>query len=205
MVADKMQPLAYGAEFRDTRTNKSYKVYTRSKETFYSEMTIGAATQQITSWNAAKACQKSEFSADVKTPPVPKKGFTDKELKAALKKNKQGLIYVWSPYMPLSVEGLHEIKDAAKKLKMNLTILQDGKAKASESAKWVTQKRVLASELTPVASSELYARQVQLHYPVLYIYKDGFLSNRSIVGHKQADTYEKWVSEEVAQLQKDLQ
>ena len=205
VVAEKMQPLAYGTEFRDTRKNKAYKLYSRGNDSFYSVMTIGETKQSLTTWSKGNACKKTTTTTDVVQAPVPAKGFADKDLKAALKAHKQGLIYVWSPHMPLSVEGLQEIKDAAKKLNMHLTILQDGKANPQGTAKWVKTKRVLASETTPVASRELYARQVQLHYPVLFIYKDGFLSNRTIVGHKKADTFEKWISTEVAQLQKDLQ
>ena len=56
-----------------------------------------------------------------------------------------------------------------------------------------------------LASDELYARNIGLHYPTAFIYKDQFISNRTYVGFKEDKIYQKWMGLELAELTKDLQ
>lgn len=145
----------------------------------------------------------SEY-APVKLPQVEKTAYTDSDLKKTLGEHKWGVIYIWSPYMPLSVKAIREIKAAVKNKGGHVTILLDGKASLDEAKKWMKKEKLNMEELTQVGAYELYERDITLHYPITLIYADGFLSNRSYVGHKSSKIFEKWIEIELAEIKKDM-
>lgn len=105
--------------------------------------------------------------------------------------------------MPLSVEGLHEIKAAIAAKGGHLTILMDRNASELDAEKWIALGKVEVTDRLPFASQELLARDIGLHYPVLYLYKDGFLSNREYLGFKTKEVYLQWIRLELESISKD--
>lgn len=205
-ISKRAQPFVAGIEFRDTRSMKAYKIYEMSKKSYFVETDLKTLAELEHSWDPFKACAVTKSKSVAKLAPLPvNEGFTDADLLRLLKSQKQGLIYVWTPTMPLSVEGIEFAKKAAKERKLHLTVLMDAEAEKDHVKTVQEQGRVIASEVTRVASHELYARQVSRHYPVVYMYKDGFLSNRNFPGQKETDVLVAHIDREFAQLKKDLQ
>lgn len=198
------KPLINGIAFRDSRTKKYYKIWSFKNETSLLEGDLKSKEEILKTWNNLKACALTQEKR--KAPEFPsfgKVGFSDAELDKTLNANPWGVIYVWTPYMPLSVEGLKEIRDAVHAKGGNLTVLLDPKADPVEAKKWIG-KGATDADLNPATSDELNSREMGLHYPIAFIYKNKFLSNRTYVGFKYNNIYQKWIDIESAELAKDM-
>jgi hypothetical protein len=113
--------------------------------------------------------------------------FTDKNLAVYIQQKKNGLIYVWSPRMHLSKDGLQEIKKAAEKSKTPLLILL---AKDVPEQEYQKLKKTLGSELTlRVDSFDFKMRNVDQHYPALLAFKNGSLISKVKHGYEKTDGY----------------
>lgn len=201
--------LIAGIAFRDTRTQTAYKIWSENKKTFFLDSDLKTLKETLTIWNSEKACEVKSLQRAVELPSSPsnvksKTLFTDSDLFKVMSSHPWGVIYLWTPYMPLSVMGLKEIKKAVQSKGGHLTVLLDDKADLEQAKKWVVKNEVAESELVQVAANELFEREVGVHYPTALIYKDKFLSNRNYVGHKYSDVYKKWIDLELADLEKDM-
>lgn len=205
MVSVKNRPLKAGIAFRDTRSKKAYQIWSDGGKIFFLEFDLKAKDEVLKTWvkhNDCAVTTEKRSSAKLQMPNTV--GFTDADLDALMNAHDWGVIYIWTPYMPLSVEAIQEIKAAVKANGGHLTILLDGKAKVGDAKEWVKKGMALDSELVQVASEELYSREIGTHYPVAIMYKNKFLSNSDYVGHKKNEIYQKWITLELADLNKDL-
>ena len=105
-------------------------------------------------------------------------GFKDENLKKLLSKNKNGIIYLWSPHMTISVQELSEIFLARKKIKAHFTILLDKNADMNLAKKMVTKLKLPIDYLLKMNSRELEEFGLTIHFPSLVIYKNGKLKKR---------------------------
>jgi hypothetical protein len=130
-----------------------------------------------------KKCESKTKTYTHKRP----KGFTDSELESFIKKNKSGVIYVWSPRMSLSQNGIKEIQTAARSKKLPVLILLDKDIPESERAKLEAK---LGKDVTrTVDSFELNMRHVQMHFPALLVFKDQKILPGVKYGYEKADRY----------------
>ncbi len=114
-------------------------------------------------------------------------GFGDSDLEAFIKKNKTGVIYVWSPRMSLSENGIKEIQTAARSKKLPVLVLMDKDLPESERLKLQTK---LGKDVTrTVDSFELSMRHVQMHFPALLVFKDQKILPGVKYGYEKADRY----------------
>jgi hypothetical protein len=111
--------------------------------------------------------------------------FTDADLSKLLRATDSGMIYIWSPRMPLSIRGLGEARGAARRLGISLTALA-ADALPSE----VHGARVPADGKRLVESLELMYRGATLHYPTVLFFKHSALAGLAIPGYKEHTTYE---------------
>ena len=81
---------------------------------------------------------------------------TDRDLSRLVNKNSQGLIYVWSPGMPLSVRGISEIRRVANDLNLPLKIVVDPIIESERIEKEVKDSRLDLSTTDRVESFELF-------------------------------------------------
>lgn len=132
-----------------------------------------------------KSCAKKLELVEKK---VVSRGFTDSDLKKKIGKDKQGIIYLWSPHMPLSVQGLPVIKKLSKKKNWDLIVLLDPKAKADKELEGHFSK----TDLVRPQSFELKMRNAYLHYPMLLGYKNGKILNKVKYGFEEYELYEKY-------------
>lgn len=114
-------------------------------------------------------------------------GFGDAELESFIQKNKTGVIYVWSPRMTLSENGIREIQTAARSKKLPVLVLMDKDLPESERLK--LQAKLGKDVTRTVDSFELSMRHVQMHFPALLVFKSQKILPGVKYGYEKADRY----------------
>ncbi|MFZ4713814.1 MAG: hypothetical protein ACOYL6_08895 [Bacteriovoracaceae bacterium] len=99
--------------------------------------------------------------------------ITDQVVKEFVKNNTQGMIYIWSPHMPLSVTGLPGLKKAAADQKIPILFVMDNSASEALVKKYLKSGSITMEQTRKLASMELYQQDATLHYPSLLIFKKG--------------------------------
>lgn len=103
----------------------------------------------------------------------PETGFSNHKLRQVLQTSAQsksrGIIYVWSPKMPLSERGLAEVKAWTKS--KGITLVEVGELESKNQPNSLT-------------SSDLVRRGLALHYPSMIFFSHGRLVGQSIPGYK---------------------
>jgi hypothetical protein len=112
------------------------------------------------------------------------KSFTDTQLINSLTKNKKGIIYVWSPNMPLSVEGLEYLKRHATKMGVHVTAVVDPNSPKSAIQKLVASGKISKDAMKPLESYELIQRGGLVHFPAFFSYSNGKLSRGPKLGYE---------------------
>ncbi|HEY6219439.1 MAG TPA: hypothetical protein VIV65_05250 [Gemmatimonadaceae bacterium] len=110
--------------------------------------------------------------------------FTDDDLRGLLRNHGSGMIYVWSPRMPLSVCGIEEARAAARDLGIRFTALV-ADADSDEARAAVRNPR----DRRAMESLELTYRDATIHYPTTLYYRDGQISGTAIPGYKTRSVY----------------
>jgi hypothetical protein len=117
-------------------------------------------------------------------PTAMRDAFTDDRLRDLVRRTGDGIIYVWSPGMPLSVAGVYEAKAAADSLGIAFTAIVDDAEPAELRATGVDT--AFQHQLNAV---DLVYRNATIHYPTITFYKSGSLLGSAIPGYKQRGTY----------------
>jgi hypothetical protein len=116
--------------------------------------------------------------------------FTDQALAGILKREKSGFVYIWSPAMPLSADGVDQVRAAAKELHVPLTVILDPRANMKSAEATVQKRKWPAEYLLRNSSEEVLFRGMLEHFPTLLTYKDGKPLSPAIPGLKSAKYYE---------------
>ena len=103
-----------------------------------------------------------------------------------------GIVYFWSPRMPLSRAGIAEIFWAARRLGMRLTLVG-----TEAMHEYADADPGPAVGVNPIADAMLAAGALA-HAPALVLYDDGQVVGPAILGYKTAETYERMVSRRVS-------
>jgi hypothetical protein len=110
--------------------------------------------------------------------------FGDEDLSRLLRSTASGMIYIWSPRMPLAVRGIAEARAAARELGIAFTAL------ATDAANEDTSSRHAPPSGTRLLESvDLVYRGATLHYPSAIFYRNGAIDPRTIPGYKDRSTY----------------
>jgi len=135
-----------------------------------------------------------EFFKQNKKHPI--ENFSDADLKRVLKTNKKGVIYIWSPRMVYSVTEFTRFKTQIEKKGFEFIPVLDHAVAADEAMAALKKAgvefkvRTAANVREPSSvdyykrlnSVELYMRNANLHFPTLFVYGNGKLQSRRIVG-----------------------
>lgn len=126
--------------------------------------------------------------------------FTDNKLRILLRENDYGLIYVWSPGMPLSEKGLVEIDKICKELGITLTAAIDPNAKAfiNEDAQY-DQLRQQSID-NKLQSYTLQKQGALDHFPAMIFYKDGKIITPIIHGYEQINGMKKFIKRYIGEI-----
>lgn len=119
--------------------------------------------------------------------------ISNKTLADVIQTNKNGLIYLWSPHMPLSVQGLKEIRQAAKSMNLPLLVLCESTANFELLAHWIENKTISSSEIITLNYDRLdpifQEKLTYVHFPTLFIYKKAKLLDNGIPGYENFPRY----------------
>ena len=145
---------------------------------------VSAAVTDVTILDASGCASQQVTHRRTFDPSAMAKAFTDGSLREIVARNRAGIIYVWSPGMPLSITGLNEAKAAAKSLDVAFTaVVADARPLELEHS------GVDTAYQHSLNSIDLVYRDATIHYPSILFYRDGSLLGSAIPGYKRRDTY----------------
>lgn len=101
------------------------------------------------------------------------RAFTDARLRALLRDTRDGIIYVWSPRMPLSIIGLDEARIAARSLGIAFTAVV-----AEAQPADLRDASVDTAYQQSLDALELVYRNATIHYPTAIFYRNARCSAR---------------------------
>lgn len=121
--------------------------------------------------------------------PLARPGFNDVDLRRLLDAHPRGIIYTWSPHMPLSVEGVATIRAVGERLHLPVTVLLDPNADAAFADTAIAAHEWSSFDGRVVDSIELAFRDALVHAPSMQAYAGGRLVGSPYPGHHTADEY----------------
>jgi hypothetical protein len=124
--------------------------------------------------------------------------FTDADLERAVARAPKLLVYVWSPHMPLSIDGLQAVSVAARRLGLSLLPLAHPDADPSYVRSAALEAGVPTGATRPVHSIELAFREALVHAPSLLLYVDGRPAGPAVPGYRDAAGYERILRAQLA-------
>lgn len=118
--------------------------------------------------------------------------FTDDEL-TRLASTSAVVVYVWSPHMPLSVDGYSEIREAAEGLEVELVPVLFPASDRAFAAAAVIQGGIPLSGLREARSVELIYRSALVHAPTVIIVS-GTRVSQAMPGYRNAKGYREFLT-----------
>ncbi len=119
--------------------------------------------------------------------------FTDADLRAALETHADGVVvYVWSPHMPLSVDGYREVLGAATRRGFTVIPVLFAASDGAFARREARRVGMPESALRTVTSAELLLRDAQVHAPSVVVFR-GRTVSPVMPGYRDADGYGRWL------------
>lgn len=116
--------------------------------------------------------------------------FYDEDLAALLKKQPSGVIYIWSPHMPLSFRAIPQIREAAKALGLGITFLMDPQADHASAVRVAKEYELGSSGTRRVDSHELAMRNALVHFPALIVHREGKICPHIQRGYRRKNRFQ---------------
>ena len=138
------------------------------------------------------ACVPSEDTRPRAAAPPPV--FTDRDLDAVVRTDRPVLLYLWSPHMPLSVDGWREVQRAAAARGLTVEPLLDPQANREFAAASARAAGLPDTALRVVDSVELQFRELALHAPSLALFSGGRMRGSPLRGYRTAAEYETFLA-----------
>lgn len=145
------------------------------------------ALERITSTRVERlrfdeACAVSELA--VASNPPPPGAFGDSDLIARIAREDRGVVLLWSPHMPLSVDQHAVLARVAPDLGLTVVALLDPAADPDYAAR-VSRERGLPPDATrPLGGVELALRGMTTHTPSLQVFTGGRLVGPVLYGYR---------------------
>lgn len=124
--------------------------------------------------------------------------FTDDDLRALVDSGRPGVLYVWSPHMPLSVDGYRHIAAAAAARGMSVHPLLEPAADRAFAQASLARGGLPADALRVADSVELWFRDVHLHAPSILVFARGRIAGEAWPGYHSAEEYSAFLDRVVA-------
>lgn len=136
-------------------------------------------------WDRACAPSRTERTRPAVAPPR----FTDADLVGLLGGTRRGVIYVWSPHMPLSADAIAPMTAAALALGLAVELVLDPAADRAFATRIAAERGLPSSALRAADSVELQFRDLLIHAPSVQVYAGGRLLGSAYPGGHTADEY----------------
>lgn len=157
--------------------------------------TVGADSASltlVTRDNATRVTWDSGCTASRETRPraqATSPRFTDADLDARVRSGRAGVIYLWSPHMPLSVDAFAALVEAASARGLAVDVVLDPAADRAFASRVATARGLPADAGRVADSIELQFRDVLLHAPTVQAYAGGRLVGPPFPGGHTAAEY----------------
>lgn len=115
-------------------------------------------------------------------------GFTDRDLASALSRTHRLVVFLWSPHMPLSVDGLREIEEATRVTGIGLIAVTDPSSDPRFVDEVSREQGIPPESRRPVASLELLFRDLTVHAPTVLAF-DGKKVSAPLPGYRNRHDY----------------
>jgi hypothetical protein len=166
------------------------------------EIVLDTETDRFEAKVSKRACEPEVSIYKQASPERSKylKYFGTPELKRLLERNSQGVIFAWSPHMPLSLKALDELRNACKKAGLPIEIVMDPMADASDAKRSAAKYKIPVTGLQRLESLDLIQRDLGQHYPSVLVFSKGRLNVRALKGHKTEEDYLIYIQETLERL-----
>ena len=120
--------------------------------------------------------------------------FTDADLAALRQSAERTVVYVWSPHMPLSVDGYEEIAAAAAEHELALVPLLFSESDRDFAVREAARVGIPRDGLREVDSDELRSRNALVHAPTMIVFDERGVSP-ALPGYRNAEGYADFIRE----------
>jgi len=127
--------------------------------------------------------------------PCAARPFSDGDLTRVLATAQNGLLYLWSPHMPYSVQGLEEIRELAARRRLTLVALLDPSADCTLAVRIAATRGFPRKALAYTLAERLFAHGATLHYPTLVLFREGRLLAAMLPGYVGVNVYQAFIDE----------
>lgn len=119
--------------------------------------------------------------------------FTDADLRSSIEAHPAGVVvYVWSPHMPLSVDGYREVVAGADALGLTVEPVLFSEGERSFARREAERVGMPAAALRELDAAELVFRDAQVHAPSVVVFAGDRVSP-VLPGYRDADGYRRWM------------
>lgn len=115
--------------------------------------------------------------------------FSDADLATLLAAHQRGVVYVWSPHMPLSVDAVEALRVAAGARAVHVTVVLARGMDRAFAERTAAAHGWPADTLRVVDSLELELRDVLVHAPAVLAYGGGAIRGSAFPGAHTAEEY----------------
>jgi hypothetical protein len=129
--------------------------------------------------------------------------MTDADLEHHAARSRRFVVYLWSPHMPLSVDGLRQVSLASRRLGVELLPVLHPHADHSYAERVAREADLPPGATRRAASVELTFRDLLIHAPSLLLYVDGRPAGLAVPGYRDAAGYERVIREQLATTGRD--
>jgi hypothetical protein len=127
-------------------------------------------------------CAVTEFAVANNVPPPG--AFGDSDLIARIAREDRGVVLLWSPHMPLSVDQHAVLARVARDLGLTVVPLLDPGADPDYAARVVQERGLPAEAARPLGGVELAFRGMATHTPSLQVFSGGRLVGPVLYGYR---------------------
>lgn len=151
------------------------------------------------SWDFGEGCESIPRTGVVGTPLTEVVGaetgtFSDADLGVAIRESAPNpvVVYLWSPHMPLSVDGIGAILQAGAATRVRVELVQIAHADLDFARREATRVGMPPEALRIASSVELLMRDGQLHAPSILIFTEDRASP-VLPGYRDAEGYAEFI------------
>ena len=128
------------------------------------------------------------YGGSQREPPNRGDVFTDHALSARLARGDAGVILVWSPHMPLSVDQYEVLVPVTRDLGLALVVVLDPSADPGYARRTARERGLPDAALVPLGGIELTFRGMTTHAPSVQAFADGRLVGPVLYGYRAGAT-----------------
>jgi hypothetical protein len=117
-------------------------------------------------------------------PAPPPEAVSDAEFITRVARGGRGVVLLWSPHMPLSVDQHAVLSRVARDLGLAVLPVLDPSADAGYADRVVRERGVPPEATRPLGGIELVFRGMTTHTPALQVFADGALRGPVLYGYR---------------------